>query len=134
MSAPPIGMMSVTPRTKETSTMSQNAARLSAPISHAMQRTRRTDKPMFRAWRCGSMIGLPLMSPLSLAAAMIEPVKVIAPMATPRAISNSEPPLMPPDIADTECRGRGEPRRRDRHRGQADAGVEDGDELRHLRH
>ena len=33
MSAPPIGMISVTPSTNETSTISQNAGRLSAPIS-----------------------------------------------------------------------------------------------------
>jgi hypothetical protein len=36
------------------------------------------------AWRCGSMIGLPLIRPSSLRKAMTEPVKVMAPMATPR--------------------------------------------------
>ena len=40
-------------------------------------------------WRIGSMIGLPDMLPLSLAKAMTEPVKVIAPIATPSDISTS---------------------------------------------
>ena len=38
-------------------------------------------------WRAGSMIGAPHMRPSSLRKAMIEPVKVIAPMATPSDIS-----------------------------------------------
>ncbi len=42
---------------------------------------------MLSAWRIGRMIGAPLMLPLSLANAMIEPAKVIAPMATPSDIS-----------------------------------------------
>ena len=48
------------------------------------------------AWRCGSMIGLPLIRPSSLRKAMIEPVKVIAPMATPSPISNRLAPLILP--------------------------------------
>ena len=36
------------------------------------------------------MIGLPDMRPSSFAKAMTEPVKVMAPMATPSAISNSD--------------------------------------------
>jgi hypothetical protein len=39
--------------------------------------------------RAGSMIGLPDMRPSSFRKAMTEPVKVIAPMATPSAISTS---------------------------------------------
>jgi hypothetical protein len=39
-------------------------------------------------WRIGSMIGLPDMRPSSFRKAMIEPVKVIAPMAR-RATSRS---------------------------------------------
>ena len=38
-------------------------------------------------WRIGSMIGAPLMRADSLRNAMIEPVNVIAPIATPSAIS-----------------------------------------------
>ena len=42
---------------------------------------------MLIRWRAGSMIGAPLMLPLSLAKAITEPVKVMAPMATPSDIS-----------------------------------------------
>ncbi len=38
-------------------------------------------------WRAGSMIGAPLMRPESLRKAITEPVKVMAPMATPSDIS-----------------------------------------------
>ena len=38
-------------------------------------------------WRCGSRIGAPDMRPSSLRKAMIEPVKVTAPMARPSDIS-----------------------------------------------
>jgi len=47
-------------------------------------------------WRIGSRIGLPDMRPSSLRKAMTEPVKVIAPMATPRLISTSAWPWMSP--------------------------------------
>ena len=42
---------------------------------------------MLMTWRPGSMIGLPLMRPDSLRKAITEPVKVMAPMATPSDIS-----------------------------------------------
>ncbi len=48
------------------------------------------------AWRIGRMIGLPDMRPDSLAKAMTEPVKVMAPMATPSAISTRLAVLMLP--------------------------------------
>ena len=38
-------------------------------------------------WRPGRMIGAPLMRPESLRNAITEPVKVMAPMATPSDIS-----------------------------------------------
>ena len=38
-------------------------------------------------WRPGSMIGAPLMRPESFMNAITEPVNVMAPMATPSAIS-----------------------------------------------
>ena len=50
----------------------------------------------FTTWRIGSMIGLPDMRPSSFRKAMTEPVKVIAPMATPRLISTSAWPWMSP--------------------------------------
>ncbi len=40
-----------------------------------------------RRWRAGSRIGLPDMRPDSFRKAMIEPVKVMAPMAAPSDIS-----------------------------------------------
>ena len=46
-----------------------------------------TKTAKFSAWRAGSMIGAPDILPLSLAKAMIEPAKVIAPMAAPKLIS-----------------------------------------------
>ena len=39
------------------------------------------------SWRCGSRIGAPDIRPSSLRKAMIEPVKVTAPMARPSDIS-----------------------------------------------
>jgi hypothetical protein len=44
------------------------------------------------------MIGLPDMRPSSFRNAITEPVNVIAPMAAPSAISNSEPPWMAPTL------------------------------------
>ena len=49
-------------------------------------------------WRAGSMIGLPDMRPSSFRKAMTEPVKVIAPMATPRLISISAWLWMSPSV------------------------------------
>ena len=46
--------------------------------------------------RAGRMIGLPDMLPLSLAKAMTEPEKVIAPMAAPSDISSIETDLIAP--------------------------------------
>ena len=74
------------------------------------------------------------MLPLSLAKAMTEPVKVIAPMATPSDISTSEAPWIVPGLADAEGGRRVERRRGDEDGGKADAGMEGGDELRHRRH
>ena len=45
-------------------------------------------------WRCGNMIGAPDMRPSSLRKAMIEPVKVIAPIARPSDISMMLPGWM----------------------------------------
>ena len=41
-------------------------------------------------WRAGSMMGAPDMRPSSFRKAMIEPVKVMAPMAAPNDISMRE--------------------------------------------
>ena len=82
-------------------------------------------------WRAGSMIGVPLMRPSSFRKAMTEPVKVMAPMATPSDISIRLAPWMSPTRADVEGCRRIERAGRDQHRGQADQRVEGRDQLRH---
>ena len=82
----------------------------------------------------GSMIGLPDMRPSSFRKAMTEPVKVMAPMATPRLISTSAWPWMSPTAADAEAFRRVDGRGRHHDGGKADQAVEGGDELRHRRH
>ena len=71
---------------------------------------------------------------VELRKAMIEPVKVIAPIATPIDISTSACAMDLADRADAEGLRRIERRRRDEHRREADQRVEGGDELRHRRH
>ncbi|ODN65932.1 hypothetical protein A6302_04480 [Methylobrevis pamukkalensis] len=89
MSAPPIGMMIITPSTSEATTISQNTAWLSVLTSTAISTTSSSARPALITCRPGSMIGLPLIRPSSLRKAITEPVKVIAPIATPRLISTS---------------------------------------------
>ena len=57
--------------------------------------TRPTPSALLITWRCGSRIGAPDMRPSSLAKAMIEPVKVTAPIARPSDISIRLPGWMP---------------------------------------
>src|SRR6185295_4929458 len=52
-----------------------------AADEHDEQDEQATARPILMAWRCGSMIGLPLIRPSSLRKAMTEPVKVMVPMA-----------------------------------------------------
>ena len=74
------------------------------------------------------------MCPLSLAKAMIEPAKVIAPIATPRLISISDWRANRAFHADAEGGRRIERGRGDQHRGKADQRMEGRDELRHRGH
>ena len=85
-------------------------------------------------WRTGRMIGLPDMRPDSLAKAMTEPVKVMAPMATPSAISIRLAAWMAPRLADAEGLRRIERAGGDEHRGETDERVERRDQFRHHRH
>ena len=96
MSAPPIGTMSSTPSAKLTSTTSQNTTRLSPRTKTTSSTTSSTPSAMLMRCRLGSMIGLPDIRPSSFRKAMMEPVKVMAPIATPSAISNSDPSGMWP--------------------------------------
>ena len=54
--------------------------------------------PMLIRWREANRIGAPDMRPSSLANAITDPVKVMAPMATPTPISTIEPPAMSPGV------------------------------------
>ena len=56
-------------------------------------------------WRIGSMIGAPLMRAESLRNAMIEPVNVTAPIATPSDISTRLALWMSPGTPMSKARG-----------------------------
>ena len=87
MSAPPIGMMIRTPSASETSTISQKVVPDWPLTSRTISSTRRMPSPRFTMCCMGKTTGLPEIRPCSLPKAMMEPVKVIAPMATPSDIS-----------------------------------------------
>ncbi len=57
-----------------------------------------TASAMLMICRAGSMIGAPLMRPDSFMKAMIEPVKVMAPIAVPSDISTRLAALMAPTL------------------------------------
>ena len=65
--------------------MAQKAHLASPPLTTRTPIKATTARPMARfiRWRAGRMIGAPLMLPFSLAKAISEPVKVMAPMAMP---------------------------------------------------
>ena len=65
---------------------------------------------------------------------MIEPVKVMAPMAVPSPISIRLSAWIAPRLADAVGGGRVEGRRGDADRGQADQAVEGRHQLRQRRH
>ena len=85
MSAPPMGMIRVMPITRASAKMPQKA-QSAVPPERARTKIS-TTMPMasarFSRCRAGSRIGAPLMLPFSLAKAIREPVKVMAPIATP---------------------------------------------------
>ncbi len=67
--------------------MPSPGAALGAIAKRAVRTTIATSVPRLMTWRAGRMIGAPLILPLSLAKAMTEPEKVIAPIAAPSVIS-----------------------------------------------
>ena len=77
-------------------TISQKTVWLSVPTSTAMNTMMAMPMPALMTWRPGNRIGLPDMRPSSFRNAMIEPVKVTAPMATPIDISTSATGLIEP--------------------------------------
>ncbi len=98
MSAPPMGMIRVAPRIRAMANTPQKAqiAVPPVPIRMPIRKTRASARAMLMRCRAGSRIGAPLMRPSSLAKAMTEPVKVMAPMATPRLSSTMDRVLIPP--------------------------------------
>ena len=98
MSAPPIGMMMVTPKMNATITRSQNTMALWVGTKITTSTTISAARPMLMKWRIGNRIGAPLMRPSSFRKAMTEPVKVMAPMATPSDISTRLEPWMCPGV------------------------------------
>ena len=135
MSAPPIGMISVTPSASEISTISQNSVTL--PVvknSSDAQRPAPTPSAMLIVWRCGSRIGLPDMRPSSFRKAMTEPVKVMAPIAAPSDISIRLAAWISPGMPMPKASRREEGGGGDQHGRETDQRVEEGDELRHLGH
>ena len=136
MSAPPIGMMSVTPKTIANTVIAQNV-QVSAPwlvTRSTINATMATAMRMLMTWRAGRMIGAPDMLPLSLAKAMIEPENVTAPMATPIDISIKRLHVDVAGFADAHGLGRVERGGGDENRRKADEAVKRRDELRHLGH
>ena len=96
MSAPPIGMMSVTPSTSATTVIAQNTMWFCVTKKMPIRTSMPTASAMLRRWRAGRMIGLPDIRAASFRNAMIEPVNVMAPMATPIDISIRLEPWISP--------------------------------------
>ena len=70
-----------------------------------MKKTSASASAMLMMCRPGSMIGAPLMRPDSFMKAMIEPVNVSAPMATPSAISTRLDLWMSPTVPMSKAAG-----------------------------
>ena len=102
MSAPPMGMISRKPIRKASTVSATISGSVSAgPVAmanSAVSTTIAASVPRLMTWRAGSRIGEPLIRPDSLAKAMTEPEKVIAPMAMPRPISTLETAPIPPSV------------------------------------
>ena len=83
ISAPPIGMMRVTPSTKATAHIARKAAWLSVKKYTTPPATIKIASTKFSMCWPEKVTGLPLTLPDNLPKAMIEAVKVIAPMNAP---------------------------------------------------
>ena len=70
--------------------ISQNQSHIGFVKNSATQATRPRPSAMLMACRAGSIMGAPDMRPSSFRKAMMEPVKVMAPMAAPKLISMRE--------------------------------------------
>src|SRR5271154_6436876 len=109
--------------------------------------TSATPSAPLTTWRWGNRIGAPDIRPSSFRKAMIEPVKVTAPIASPSDISTMLPGGVGPAalvpnapgvdgaaVFDAEGLGRIKRSGGDQHRGQADQRMEHRHQLRHRRH
>lgn len=86
-----MGIIKVTPRLNEIRISRSNHVPLSVRAKRRISIARTIASPILILWRCGSRIGLPLIRSESFRNATIEPVKVIAPIAAPKDISNRLP-------------------------------------------
>ena len=87
MSAPPMGMITKTPSTRARAMNVQKYVTWGSRTNITISATVATAKTRFsRCWP-GKVTGLPDTNPWSLVNATTEPLKVIAPMIAPRAIS-----------------------------------------------
>ena len=105
MSAPPIGMMMSTPSRNETAAISQKAVWCCASKNQTISATSAIASAMLIACRAGNRIGLPLIRPESFRNAITEPVKVMAPIATPSDISIRLWPWMAPSAPMSKAAG-----------------------------
>ena len=87
ISAPPIGIIIKTPSNSATATIAQNRNADCVMQSSTIMATKPRPSNAFSICWPLNTTGLPVMKPCSLPQAMMEPVKVIAPIATPRLIS-----------------------------------------------
>ena len=109
MSAPPIGMISRKPIRNASTVSAMIRGMVSAgPLAianSAVSTMIAASVPRLMTWRAGKRIGEPLMRPESLAKAMTEPEKVIAPMAMPRPISTFDTAPMLPSTSSPKAPG-----------------------------
>ena len=90
MSAPPIGRISRKPSASETAKISQNAVGFWSASSQPISTNTAMPRAAFSGCCIGNTSGRPVTRPCSLPNATIEPVKVMAPIASPIDISISD--------------------------------------------
>ena len=134
MSAPPIGMMIRKPSPKASSAISQNSIWLPVATNATISTTSSTPRPRFSLCWPGKVIGAPLISACSLANAISEPEKVMAPIARPERHLDQALRVDVAQRADAERFRRVQRRRGDEDRRQADQRMEGRDQLRQRRH
>jgi hypothetical protein len=87
MSAPPIGIINRTPRSKDRPTITQKISVEEFIVKTTVKVSKEMKIAKFRKCCPKKIVGAPLTKPCNFRKAIIEPVKVIAPIATPIDIS-----------------------------------------------